>query len=297
MTPSGSLCCRGRTRAWPFSLPAAFSTLACSSTAPPSLEREGSVLPLGERLAEEAARIPSLLGLDELLLLFVYGVVALLAAEGVGAFVHGMWRLGFDVERKLGRWLVFIKLLLALVLLYVVLRRFVTVAPVLSGAAMVVFAAVALATLRGSLESLAVGVGLAFRGRFKPGDRIVVAEYTGTVREIGLTGVHLRSPEGTTVFLPNRLLHDHAVLVTRAENTASVIVSLRPQHEPTPEDLDRVRRGLLLSPYRSIGTPVRAVLRHDGSLEVEIQAQSSLLVADAERQLETSLRAVLTAAP
>ena len=253
-----------------------------------------TIIPLGERLANEASRIPNLIAPDELLIVGLYTFSAILVARAASAAVHGFWRLGFDADRRLGRWVVFSKIALGLVVAYAVLRRFVEAAPILSGGAIVVFAAVGLTTIRGTLENLAVGIDLAFRHRFRPGDRVVVAEYSGTVREIGLTGVHLRSSEGTTVFIPNRLLNEHAVLVTRAENTARVVVEIRGVGELAADSLERIRRTALLSPYRSIGTTVRADVRADGTVEVEIQAQSSLLVADAETQLAASVRSMLS---
>lgn len=255
---------------------------------------DASARPLAERLAEEAARIPGLLSPKELLIFGAYALVAGLVAKGIAGIVHGLWRLGFDAERRMGRWVVFTKLVFSLAVASIVLRHFVEAAPTLSGAALILFAALAISTLRGSLENLAVGVGLVFRPRFKPGDQIVLAEHSGTVRDIGLTGVHLRSAEGTTVFLPNRLLHEHALRVTRADNTASVTVTLPAPHDLSPELLERARRIAILSPYRAVGTAVRIASANTGALEIEIQIQSSLLVADAKTQLRSALRTAIS---
>ena len=125
--------------------------------------------------------------------------------------------------------------------------------------------AVAMVTLRTHLENLMVGIALAFRRRLRPGDRIVVGDNSGMVREIGLTGIHLRMPDGANVYLPNRLLNDQAVLVTRAENTAQVVVALHNVDELGADKLTMVRRAALLSPYRSVGSPVRIRHHPDGT--------------------------------
>lgn len=252
-----------------------------------------AVRPLGDRLASEASRIPSLFGPNAILMVALLVFAAIVAARAVNGAVHSLWRLGLDSERHLARWVVFVKVGLAIFLAYTLLRRFVEAAPILSGAVIVVFAAVGLATIRGTLENLAVGVDLAFRRRFRPGDRIAVGEYSGTVRETGLMSVRLRTPNGTTIHIPNRLLNEHAILVTRAENTARVVVELRGTGELGAELLERIRWIALLSPYRSIGTTVRAEVRDERTLEVEIQAQSSVLAGDAETQLRASIRSLL----
>jgi hypothetical protein len=189
---------------------------------------------------------------------------------------------------------VFVKLVLGLAVVYALLHGFVVAAPVLSGAALVVFGAVAMVTLRTHLENLMVGIALAFRRRLRPGDRIVMGDNSGIVREIGLTGIHLRMPDGANVYLPNRLLNDQAVLVTRAENTAQVVVALRNVDELGADKLTMVRRAALLSPYRSVGSPVRIRHHPDGTLEVEVQAQAGRLVSDAQNQLDAAVRACLS---
>ncbi len=274
----------------------ASTSAACGTVTSPAATSNGvpaATRPLAERLAEEAARIPALLSPSELLLLGTYALVAGLIAKGVGGIVHGLWRLGIDDERRLGRWVVFTKLAVCLAVASVVLKHFVQAAPTLSGAALILFTALGISTLRDSFENLAVGIGLVLRPRFKPGDQIVLADHAGTVRDIGLTGVHLRSTEGATIFLPNRLLHEHALRVTRADNTASVSVVLPAVADLSPEALERARRMAILSPYRAVGSAVKVAQRSDGVLEVEIQIQSSLLVADAKTQLRSALRATL----
>lgn len=271
------------------------STSACAATRgqenPTHVTQ--TVHPLGERLADEASRIPSLIGPNELLVTTVLLLAAIVAIQAINGAVHALWRLGIDADRRLARWVMFAKISITLLVIYALLRRFVAAAPIFSGAAIVIFAAVGLATLRNSLENLSVGIGLAFRRRFRVGDRVAVADHSGTVREIGLTSVRLRTTDATTVFVPNRLLHQHAVLVTRAENTARVSVTFRGMGELHSELVEQVRRSALLSPYRSIGTKVRVETRSDGSLEVEIQAHSSILVTDAENQLRSTIRVII----
>lgn len=284
-------------RAWKFLMgPALLLIGACArqpGSADPTTVAADAAQSLAERLASEAARVPKIIGPNGLLLTALFIFVAIVAARAVNGVVHGLWRLGLDHERRLGRWVVFTKIALGLLVAYAVLSRCVQAAPILSGGAVLLFAAVGLSTLRGSIENLASGVELAFRSRFRPGDRISVGDYSGTVREIGLTSVRLRSADGTTIFLPNRLLNRHATLVTRADNTARVVVEIRTIGAIHPDLLERVRCVTLLSPYRSIGTKVKVEQRTDGVLEVELQAQSAVVVADAETQLVLTVRQLL----
>lgn len=275
-------------------LPLAFAALTGCMPSPIAPSGPSTpVVSLGERLAREASRIPMLIGPRQLLLTLGYVLAAAVMARLAAVAVHGLWRLGFDRERRLGRWVVFIKLGLGLSVVYGLLHGFVVAAPVLSGAVLVIFGAVAVVTLRSHLENLMVGVVLAFRRRMRPGDRIVVGPNSGTVREIGLTGIHLRMPDGANVYLPARLLNDQAVLVTRAENTAQVVVALHNVGELTTDQLATVRRVALLSPYRSVGSPVRIRHHASGTLEVEVQAQAGRLAADAQAQLDAAVRACL----
>lgn len=251
------------------------------------------VLPLAERLAQEAARVPALIGPRQVALAILYVIVAAVLARLMAGAVHGLWRLGFDQERRLGRWVVIGRLLLGLAVVYALLNEFVVAAPVLSGAALILFGAVAFIALRGHVENLAVGVSLAFRRRLRAGDHVVLGEHSGTVREVGLTSIQLRTADSQTAFLPNRLLNDQGILVTRAENTARVIVALHGIGALDTEQAARLRRIALLCPYRALNSPVNVRLLAQSTLEIEVQAQASTLVADAAAQLEAALRAGL----
>jgi len=256
----------------------------CNNAEPPALAQ-----PLSERVADEALRLNALLHPINLVAALVVVVAGLLAARWSGAIIHVLWRTGFDQRRKLARWGAIIRLIILSSIGYLLLERVMRAAPILSGAALVLFTAAALVTLRPQLENLAVGVSLLVRRTVRPGDHLIIGNLSGIVRELGLSGLQLRSGDGSTLIVPNRLLNQQAVVVSRDQHTAKVLLRVD-FGEPTTGDIhERTRRAVLLCPYRSIGTPVR--IRAEGltSFGIEFQCHGVDLVAEAEAQVRATL--------
>ncbi|MEM9488764.1 MAG: mechanosensitive ion channel domain-containing protein, partial [Myxococcota bacterium] len=129
------------------------------------------------------------------------------------------------------------------------------------------------------------------------GDRITVGEYTGVVRNIGLSHIEMRRADGGMLTVPNRLLNQHVLTVERVQNTTPVRVELELEARPDPDLMSVVRGAATLSPYRLGGSAVQVEVLDDGrGLAVEIQAWSARAIQDAELHLSRSLRRVLAEA-
>jgi small-conductance mechanosensitive channel len=217
--------------------------------------------------------------------------IGLAATRLARSLVHVAWRLGFDRERRLGWWVVASKLVILAAIAILIGRGVVSSAPLLGAALLVGAAAASLTVLRAQLENLAVGVGLVLRHRLKEGDRVTLGDVSGVVRELGLSRLHLRRPDGSAVLIPNRLLNTNLVVVEQSRHTARVAVTLELDAPPTREVLERLRRTAVLSPFRAMGTALTVVRDRDQPhrVVVEVQTHSSALIDVATRQLEAVL--------
>lgn len=146
-------------------------------------------------------------------------------------------------------------------------------------------------------ENLSTGIGLALRGRIRVGDPLTVGDRSGMVRAVGLLHVHLRAADGSTVFLPNRLLAGEAVTIGRARN--SYPLRVRVAGAPwSPADVETARWIASLSPYRDVHS--RVAVGTEGAdarvLSIELQVWSPRLLEAAEKHLRELLARHLVAA-
>ena len=65
---------------------------------------------------------------------------------------------------------------------------------------------------RGILENFASGLVLQIRGPFRPGDRIDVAGYDGTVKEVNARAVVIETPDNRSVHVPNTDVLNNAIV-------------------------------------------------------------------------------------
>lgn len=214
---------------------------------------------------------------------------AFLIHQAVRRLVRVAWRLGFDTERRLAAPASVLSLcLVTLVVLFVTYETY-RAAPVFAVAASLALLGGALLT-SGFLADAALGIGLIVRRPLRIGDRVVVGEHVGIVREIHLTKLELRGSDGATIIVPNRLLGRHALSIERARNTVPVEVGVE-LAEPSEARIRMLRRSLLLSPYRAPGTSVELISEPVKTrfCSFEVQVWSARATGEARTQLQATL--------
>ncbi|HEU5074401.1 MAG TPA: mechanosensitive ion channel domain-containing protein, partial [Polyangiaceae bacterium] len=233
------------------SLCTALSLSACISGSDSSVT---TTAPPASELLVRAQGLSELLSLRFLLLTALVIAAAFLVNLAVQRVVRVAWRLGFDTERRLAAPASMLSLCLAafvaLFVAYAVYRS----APVFAVVVSLALFGGALWT-SGVLADAALGIGLIVRRPLRIGDRVIVGEHVGIVREIHLTKLELRGSDGATIIVPNRLLGRHALSIERARNTVPIEVGVE-LAEPSQARIRTLRRSLLLSPYRAPGTSV-----------------------------------------
>ncbi|MEZ4381142.1 MAG: mechanosensitive ion channel family protein [Nannocystaceae bacterium] len=256
-------------------------------------KRPGDAAPLGltEELTAEVRALREWLTLPVVLFLGALVALAWFATRVIRWVLRLLFRLG--VERApwvdnlgmVGRLAIW-----AWVLLMILIRAW-RIAPMITLLGVALVAAGLMVGLVKHFENLSTGIGLALRGRIKAGDQITVGEHTGMVRAVGLMHVHLRTPEGSTVFLPNRLLAGEAVQIGRARNSYPLRARLTAPRAWPPEALEAARCVASLSPYRDVNSRISVGTEgKDGrALVVEIQVWSPRLLDAADKHLRAML--------
>jgi small-conductance mechanosensitive channel len=207
--------------------------------------------------------------------------------------VHLIWRLGFDTDRRLAGPASLVRLILAGLAVLVLARSALHAAPLLASAMALALVIGALFT-SGFFADALTGLGLAFRSTLRVGDRVTIGKHQGIVREIKLTKLKLRGPDGSTILIPNRLFNHHPVDIERARNTVPVTVAVE-LIEPSQACIRALRRSLVISPYRAPGTPVDVTsdLVNSKVCSFEVQVWSARALREAKAQLQATLERAL----
>lgn len=254
---------------------------------PPLLAPEPS---LGGRLLAE---------LDELLSLSPFGVlvwcvfvlvIAWMLAWGGPAVVRTAWRLGTDSRRRLGLLASGLRIAGLLIGFAGLFGRLITRAPMLGLTVTIITLALAGLIAPMQLRNLASGISLATRSRLREGDLITIGALEGTVRDIGLLRVSLRTVDGGITHVPAADFEREAVTV--GSRAAAVPIEARVPVGPEFDDraLERLRRALWLSPFRRAGTEPRLLFDSQaGRVEVRLDTWAATSAADVERHLRTLL--------
>jgi small-conductance mechanosensitive channel len=276
----------------------AFAVSACGSGFEAFDAKTGAPGELGTgfavRLLAEARALGTLFEARTLALLALALFAAWLTLRAVRFAIRIVWRLGFDPEQRLAFWDAALRVALVLVIVYAVGRRAASVAPFFTASAGVLLLVAWSWVLSAELQNLLVGVGLVLRRRLRGGDRVQIGAHGGIVRRVGLNQLELRQADGARLFIPNRLLYDHALTVAREKNSVAVVVELALSAVPTLAMLDQIRRVALLSPYRAPGSSVSVHRVGEDRLSVELQAWAAQAARVAAEHLEASLLALLS---
>jgi hypothetical protein len=245
---------------------------------------------LGLRLLQEFEALRDLPSVGQGLWLVVVLLMAWLLARAGPAGVHMAWRLGIDPRRRLG--LLSSTLRIAGLLLAVVglVRQLFDGAPMLGAIGLLLVLVLAGLIAPTQLRNLASGLALATRTRLREGDLIRVGELEGTVRDIGLLRVDLRTIDGGVTQVPASEFDRSTVTVgsRRAAVPIEAKVIVGPEFDEAA--LVRLRRALWLCVYRRANTDVR--IEHDPEtrrLVVRMDTWAALAVVEVERHVRALL--------
>lgn len=237
--------------------------------------------------------------LDELAALSPFGVllwcvfvfaVAWAVARGGPAVVRTAWRLGSDPRRRLGLLASALRILGLLIGVAGLLGRLIARAPILGLVASVVLLALAGLIAPMQLRNLASGLSLATRARLREGDLVTIGALAGTVRDIGLLRVSLRTADGGITHVPAADFEREAVTVGSRHAAVPIEARVSVGPEFDGRALERLRRALWLSPYRRADTEPRIVFDNEaGRVEVRLDTWAALSVTEVERHLRALL--------
>lgn len=152
------------------------------------------------------------------------------------------------------------------------------------------FGAVAVALQR-VLRDIVAGVVILLERPFEIGDRIVIGNYSGEVKQIGLRAFQLESPEGAVVVIPNAEVTRQAVANTnpgRLESQVTTELFL-----PAELDINSARKiafeAAALSPYLYIEKPIEVYVSEEYRDKplTRITIKSYVFDAQYERELRS----------
>ncbi len=245
---------------------------------------------LGTRLLTEFDALGELSPIAQLVRFAFVFAIAWALAWGGPALVRTAWRLGLDPRRRLGLLASAFRIIGLLVGFAGLLRPVLDKAPTFGLAAIVIMLALAAVIAPMQLRNLASGVSLATRSRLREGDLVTIGALEGTVRDIGLLRISLRTVDGGVTHVPAADFEREAVTV--GSRRAAVPIEARVIVGPSFDDhaLERLRRALWLSPYRRASTDPRVnVDVETGRVEVRIDTWAATSTVEVERHLRALL--------
>lgn len=250
---------------------------------------------LGSPLSDEVEMLPEVFGVRLVIWVTAVFVITVLSRGAVAASVRLAWRVGLDRPRRLGRVAALLRAVLWLVGLLAALRPVFGPLPVLTSVAVAVTALFVALALPGLVQSIAAGLSLALRARFREGDHIEVGSWRGSIRTLGLVRTQLRVEDGSTVWIPNARLDADAVRVERATGAAPVTVRFELPTKHRDAALEEVTRAATLLPFRRAGSRPRIVPRTDDERQwtVELQTWATRELDVVRRSLRRTVDAAL----
>lgn len=241
-----------------------------------------------ERLLEELSALEG--QLDAKLVMYaalLLGVLWLLR-RGLLAGTRVAWRLGWDRARRLARLRSIADITMTSVVLLLLGRELVHVAPITSGLTLAVLALIVAIALPTWMQDLVAGVTLSMRTRFREGDQIRLAGAAGAVRHIGLWRTAIRAGDGGTLSVPNREVLAHTIQVGREQRAAPVEVLLPPSAAATPEQREILLHLAQLSAFRRGGSRPTLTETERGWV-IGVQTWSTREIDSVRRSLERQL--------
>jgi hypothetical protein len=225
-------------------------------------------------------------GIGFALLLFVAWLLAWAGPAGV----RTAWRLGLDPRRRLGLLSSGLRLAGLLVAVLGTARLLFVRAPTLGVIAVLVVLVLAGLVIPTQLRNLASGLALSTRTRLREGDLIRVGEIEGTVRDIGLLRVELRTIDGGVTQVPASEFDRLPVTVGSRRAAVPIEAKILVGPEFDEAALIRLRRALWLCVYRRANTEVR--VEHDPEthrIVVRMDTSAAMAVSEVERHVRALL--------
>lgn len=249
-----------------------------------------SALGLGARLLAGFDALGEISPLALLVWLLFVLAVALGLAWGGPALVRMAWHLGLDPRRRLGLVASALRILGLFVGVAGCLRPVLVRAPLLGLLGALVLLALVGLIAPTQLRNLASGLALATRTRLREGDLVTIGALAGTVHDIGLLRISLRTVDGGLTYVPASDLDREVVTV--GSRRAAIPIEGRVLVGPDFDErrLERLRRALWLSPYRRARTDPR--VRFDvetGRVDVRIDTWTATSTVEVERHLRALL--------
>jgi small-conductance mechanosensitive channel len=140
------------------------------------------------------------------------------------------------------------------------------------------------------LRNLASGVSLATRSRLREGDLVTIGPLEGTVRDIGLLRISLRTVDGGVTHVPAADFEREAVTVGSRRAAVPIEARALVAEGFDEQATERLRRALWLSPYRRASTDPRVIVDVEtGRIEVRIDTWAATSTVEVERHLRALL--------
>lgn len=266
------------------------SLSACGGPGQEGTARAGG---FSEELSREADAVMHLLGFGQILVALTLLGAGWAAIRLIQSAVMLAWHMGMDPRRRLAPVRSAANILILGAVSFLLLRRFLLAAPVMTLLTLTIVSGAAVIVLAPPIQNVWAGFVLSFRRRLRAGDRVTVGGQVGIVRDVSLTQLHLRSPDGASIFIPNRMVLNQAIRVEQAKNTETVSVEVKPLVAPTPDSVRAARRAALFSPFRVPGTSMEVQVGESGEVRVTIQVWSGHAVREARIHLEARLQSLL----
>jgi len=229
---------------------------------------------LGERVGHELDTLISQVGPMVVLYIIAIFTIAWMLSRLMEYAMTVASRRGWNIPRRWGHWVLLGQFICVAWAWMMVFRPLFHRVPVLGSmlfASLALFSAI---VLQESLQSIAAGFFISVRGHLHIGDQIEVGSTKGAIIQFRLTHTRLRMTDGTTQWIPNRMLTQDTIKIGEVQNASPVHVAL-----PTPgghSDLSGLNRNLRhlawLSAYRRAESSVIVTTKAEMSqIDIEIQ--------------------------
>lgn len=146
---------------------------------------------------------------------------------------------------------------------------------------------------RGAIDNAVAGLIATIRGSVHHGESIEVQDVRGTVHQIALTHTQIRDSNGSTFWIPNRVLGQSVLRVGKVKNVTVVLVPL--PANTSSEEIELLRNRAYFCPYRRAKSPVRILSETRGkSLEIQTwtRRENARIKARVEQWVQETLESI-----
>ncbi len=267
---------------------------ACASQVSPTQAPEAE--PHALNLADEFNALGHLLGARGVWTLILAFVALSLIAALLRSVAQGLRRRLGDSDSRLGRLLSLAFIAAVALALYVVVRQFFAIAPLVTSILLAILGLTLGFSARGLAQDLLGATRIAVKGHIHPGLTLEMGSIGGTVEQVGALSTRILTLEGAVLHVPNRVFINEAFTTRQPRRTAQVVFSQDLGEPVTQLWRERVRIQALLCPYRQVDSDVSVSVDEKNHTLVSISflAPSDALAREASLYLERALSAALS---